>query len=110
MSPAPTLAAGLVSRSSRGHAGKHMQERLRTGPGEDCAVSSFKVKDYPDTKIKLHFSHFKILVSGRRAELPAPAVRVILARDSSLTASRRKYGRLGPVSYTHLTLPTIYSV
>ncbi|CAN0269902.1 unnamed protein product, partial [Laminaria digitata] len=44
-----------------------MQERLRTGPGEGCVVGSFEVKDYPDTKIKLHYSHFKILVSGRRA-------------------------------------------
>ena len=44
-----------------------MQERLRTGPGEGCAVGSFKVKDYPDTKIKMHFSHFKILVSRLRA-------------------------------------------
>eukprot|EP00904_Undaria_pinnatifida_P002716 jgi/Undpi1/12445/HiC_scaffold_5.g02116.m1 len=41
--------------------GKHMLERLRMGPGDGCEVGPFEVKDYPDTKIKLHFSHFKIL-------------------------------------------------
>lgn len=43
-----------------------MQDRLRRGPGDVCKVYSFEAKDYPDTKIKLHFSHFKILVRGRR--------------------------------------------
>lgn len=41
-----------------------MQQRLEEGPREGCQVRSFNVKDYADTKIKLHFSHFKILVSG----------------------------------------------
>ena len=54
---------------ARGRTGKHMLERLRMGPGDGCEVGPFEVKDYPDTKIKLHFSHFKILVSGRRARL-----------------------------------------
>lgn len=53
-----------------------MQERLRKGPGENCGVQSFEVKDYGDTKIKLHFSHFKILVSDREHELsPCPSAR-----------------------------------
>lgn len=42
-----------------------MQDRLKEGPGEGCVVRSLETKDYEDTKIKLHFSHFKILVSGR---------------------------------------------
>lgn len=41
-----------------------MQDRLRQGPGDVCKVHSFEAKDYSDTKIKLHFSHFKILVRG----------------------------------------------
>lgn len=40
-----------------------MIERLKSGPGGGCAVHSVEVLDYPDTKIKLHFSHFKLLVS-----------------------------------------------
>lgn len=39
-----------------------MIERLREGPGNGCIVQSLDARDYPDTKIKLHFSHFKILV------------------------------------------------
>lgn len=45
------------------HVGPKMQDRLRKGPGDVCKVHSFDAKDYTDTKIKLHFSHFKILVS-----------------------------------------------
>lgn len=49
-----------------------MLDRLREGPGQGCVVRSFESKDYPDTKIKLHFSHFKILVSGRTLRQPSP--------------------------------------
>ena len=42
-----------------------MLDQLRDGPGA-CVVDTFDAKDYEDTKIKLHFSHFKILVSGNR--------------------------------------------
>lgn len=43
-------------------AGGRLQDQLRQGPGGGCVVREFEVKDYKDTKIKLHFSHFKILV------------------------------------------------
>lgn len=39
-----------------------MQDRLRQGPGDLCRVDNVEFKDYSDTKIKLHFSHFKLLV------------------------------------------------
>lgn len=39
-----------------------MQAHLRQGPGDVCKVHGFEAKDYSDTKIKLHFSHFKMLV------------------------------------------------
>lgn len=45
-------------------AGGRLQDLLRQGPGGGCVVREFEVKDYKDTKIKLHFSHFKILVRG----------------------------------------------
>eukprot|EP00903_Cladosiphon_okamuranus_P017262 g15907.t1 len=45
--------------------GPKMQDLLRQGPGDVCAVDSLEVKDYSDTKIKLHFSHFKILDEER---------------------------------------------
>eukprot|EP00752_Nemacystus_decipiens_P008488 g7585.t1 len=46
--------------------GPSMQSRLRAGPGDVCKVFSFDAKDYSDTKIKLHFSHFKILDEERK--------------------------------------------
>lgn len=39
-----------------------MQDHLRRGPGDACEVRGFELKEYADTKIKLHFSHFRILV------------------------------------------------
>jgi len=39
-----------------------MQDRLRQGPGDLCRVANVEFRDYSDTKIKLHFSHFKLLV------------------------------------------------
>ncbi|CAN0050128.1 unnamed protein product [Discosporangium mesarthrocarpum] len=42
-------------------AGGQMVDRLRVG-SEESNVSEVVVKRYKDTKIKLHFSHFKILV------------------------------------------------
>ena len=38
-----------------------------------------------------------------------PATLVFVIRDEKILLIRKKTG-LGPVSYTHLTLPTIYSV
>ncbi|CAN0134700.1 unnamed protein product [Scytosiphon promiscuus] len=43
--------------------GAEMQERLRQGG--PCEVVAFEAKDYADTKIRLHFSHFKILDEER---------------------------------------------
>lgn len=50
-------------------AGGRLQDQLRQGPGGACVVREFEVKDYKDTKIKLHFSHFKILVGGNQQRL-----------------------------------------
>ncbi len=41
-----------------------MKEWLRVGP-EGAAVDQVFIRDYENTKIKLHFSHFKILPDGR---------------------------------------------
>ncbi|CAN0115175.1 unnamed protein product [Pylaiella littoralis] len=46
--------------------GQKMQDRLRQGPSYTCTVDKFEAKDYPDTKIKLHFSHFKTLDEERK--------------------------------------------
>lgn len=47
------------------------KEWLRNGP-ERARVTNFEVYDYPDTKIKLHFSHFKILTPDRDTCFHAP--------------------------------------
>ena len=48
-----------------------MKEFLYTG-GVKSTVDDVHVYDYPDTKIKLHFSHFKRLGSDRVTCFPAP--------------------------------------
>ena len=48
-----------------------MKEFLYTG-GVKSTVEDVHVYDYPDTKIKLHFSHFKRLGSDRVTCFPAP--------------------------------------
>ncbi|CAB1110040.1 unnamed protein product [Ectocarpus sp. CCAP 1310/34] len=61
----PSTMAG-ESRCSKA-TGEKMQGRLRQGPpGNGCDVVGFETKDYADTKIKLHFSHFKILDEERK--------------------------------------------
>lgn len=49
-----------------------MIEQLKEGPGDGCLVTSLAVLNYLDTKIKLHFSHFKLLVSAQANRGPLP--------------------------------------
>lgn len=49
----------------------YFKEWLRSGPDE-ARVADVAVHDYPDTKIKLHFSHFKILTPDRKTCFPTP--------------------------------------
>lgn len=60
-------AAGHIVGEFRGsrQTGPLMAEFLRDGP-EDALEYKCSLKDYADTKIRLHFSHFKIL--DRRRE------------------------------------------
>ncbi|KAJ8609115.1 hypothetical protein CTAYLR_006052 [Chrysophaeum taylorii] len=60
--------------------GPRFKEWLRRGP-DLARVADLAVFDYPDTKIKLHFSHFKILTADRVTCFPDPPHQCVVDVD-----------------------------
>ena len=51
-----------------------------------------------------------VLVTGATGGIGAATVRLLMKEGANTIAAGRNREQLTPVSYTHLTLPTIYSV
>ena len=66
--------AGTVVGEFRGtkQVGPWMRDFLDTGPDDTAGEYSCDIKTYADTKIRFHFSHFKVLDARRHTCFPEP--------------------------------------
>ena len=55
-------------------------------------------------------NHSTVAISGGTSGIGRAVAEILLQEGANVALSGRDQARLEPVSYTHLTLPTIYSV